>query len=596
MKSNNYEYEIEKLRAEKERNDAKLRYCKNQLKALSQEEQNLERKARNHRIFTRGAMLEGFLQNPLLLTDEQVYSIEGQTVTIDGGTVKVAYTDYAGIRANNVYIKGGASVTVSGSPQNAMGAVVAYTLLSVDAGTQSITLPSGGSVGSYVLTVGQESMPYQTILNGATPAASVTISKKSDSGYIGGSTTSSTTSTVVVDGKTTDAGKVTTTTNADGTKNNTVAVDPAKLEAQVAAADTGSSVVVTVPASTGSANTQIVLKDVENLDARNMSLEIRTGGTTYTVAPNAIDTAKVAAELGASDTSKVPLTVTVTPVKQSDVTVARGTQVADPVKFEVTATYDGKTVAVSSFSHYVERTIAIPAGVDPNKITTGIRVEDSEQVPTFVSKNANGVCTATINSLTNSTYVIVYNEKSFADTAGKWYEKAVTEMASRTIINGKTATTFDGESNVTRAEFAAILTRALGLPSGGSSSFSDVSSSAWCYGSVGAAVKYGIIKGYKDGSFRPNANISREEAMVMLQRAAEVADYAGTSGSLDGFSDASQVGAWAKSAVEFSVGSGLIQGNGGRLNSRSSITRAEAAVVVLRLLQKAKLIDVRTNV
>ena len=67
--------EIEKLRTEKESNEAKLRYCKNQLKALSQEEQNLERKARNHRIFTRGAMLESFLQNPLLLTDEQVYSI-----------------------------------------------------------------------------------------------------------------------------------------------------------------------------------------------------------------------------------------------------------------------------------------------------------------------------------------------------------------------------------------------------------------------------------------------------------------------------------------------------------------------------------------
>ena len=67
--------EIDKLRTERERNEVKLRYCKNQLKALSQEEQNLERKARNHRIFTRGAMLESFLQNPLLLTDEQVYII-----------------------------------------------------------------------------------------------------------------------------------------------------------------------------------------------------------------------------------------------------------------------------------------------------------------------------------------------------------------------------------------------------------------------------------------------------------------------------------------------------------------------------------------
>jgi hypothetical protein len=56
--------EIEKLRTEKERNEAKLRYCKNQLKALSQEEQNLERKARNHRIFTRGAMLERLPSKP----------------------------------------------------------------------------------------------------------------------------------------------------------------------------------------------------------------------------------------------------------------------------------------------------------------------------------------------------------------------------------------------------------------------------------------------------------------------------------------------------------------------------------------------------
>jgi len=66
---------IEKLNAEREQNEAKLRYHKNQLKALRHEESELNRKARNHRIFTRGGMLESFLLRPLLLTDEQVHTI-----------------------------------------------------------------------------------------------------------------------------------------------------------------------------------------------------------------------------------------------------------------------------------------------------------------------------------------------------------------------------------------------------------------------------------------------------------------------------------------------------------------------------------------
>jgi hypothetical protein len=85
---------------------------------------------------------------------------------------------------------------------------------------------------------------------------------------------------------------------------------------------------------------------------------------------------------------------------------------------------------------------------------------------------------------------------------------------------------FDGDGFITRAEYAAILVRALGIPEGGASSFSDVGSSDWYCGAVSAAVQYGIIKGYADGTFRPNANITREEAMAMLQRAAKVAEYA----------------------------------------------------------------------
>ena len=400
--------------------------------------------------------------------------------------------------------------------------------------------------------------------------------------------------TVTVDGKTTDAGKVTTATGTDGTKTTTVAVDSAVLEKQVTAADKGGSVAVTVPAATGTASAQLVVKDVENLNARDMSLEIKTGSVTYTVAPNAIDTAQVAAELGAADTAKVPLTVTVTPVKQSDVTVEKGTQVAPPVKFEVTASYNGKTVEVSHFDSYVSRTVELAEITDRNKITTGIRVEDGEQIPTEVIER-NGRLYAKLNSLTNSTYTIIYNEAAFPDTAGKWYNDAVTEMASRTIVNGRTAAAFDGDGSVTRAEYAAILVRALGIPESGTSSFTDVAGSDWYYGAVSAAAKYGVILGYGDGTFKPLANISRQEAMTMLQRAAGVAKYAGTSGALTAFTDADQVAAWARDAAAFNIGSGLIVGSDSEIRPTDSITRAEAATVVLRLLQKAGLVDIRTR-
>ena len=65
----------EKLKEEKRRNEAKLRQLKHKQKALEAEEKGLRRKERNHRIFTRGGMLEAFLQEPLLLTDDQVYAL-----------------------------------------------------------------------------------------------------------------------------------------------------------------------------------------------------------------------------------------------------------------------------------------------------------------------------------------------------------------------------------------------------------------------------------------------------------------------------------------------------------------------------------------
>jgi hypothetical protein len=200
---------------------------------------------------------------------------------------------------------------------------------------------------------------------------------------------------------------------------------------------------------------------------------------------------------------------------------------------------------------------------------------------------------------TNSTYALIENNIIFTDAAGKWYETTVNEMGSRKIINGRQKGIFNGNANITRAEFATILATSLGLPAEGTSKFSDVSASSWYSDDIATASRYGLVMGNEYNQFNqfnPNDNITREEAMVMLKRAAKLADYAGTTASLDSFIDADSVSAWAQDAAKWNIGSGLIIGSNGQIHPNNHISRAESATIILRLLQKSELIDVRLDI
>jgi uncharacterized repeat protein (TIGR02543 family) len=393
---------------------------------------------------------------------------------------------------------------------------------------------------------------------------------------------------VVVDGKTETIGKSETTSTE--TK---VTVDSGKLTEKVGSAEAGASVVVPVADGKTTATAQLVVKNVEDMAKKEMTLTVQTGGVSYELPTAAIDTGAVLGELGATDPAKVPVNVTIT---KTDAAIPGAAVIGTPTSFTVTASYGGKTVEVTSFEQYVARVIEVTAE-QAKKITTAIVKEPDgtlRHVPTFVTQK-DGRYYAQINSLTNSTYALIENEVRFADAEGQWYEAVVNEMASRKILNGRTADCFDGTSAVTRAQFASIIVRALGLPSDGTADFTDVRTSDWFCGAVGTASAYGLVNGYADGSFQPNATITRQEAMAIMQRAAKTANYAGASGALTAFSDADKVSRWAQSAAEFNVGSGLILGSNGALRPNDKISRAETATVILRLLQKAALVDVRAN-
>jgi hypothetical protein len=140
---------------------------------------------------------------------------------------------------------------------------------------------------------------------------------------------------------------------------------------------------------------------------------------------------------------------------------------------------------------------------------------------------------------------------SFTDTAGKWYEAAVSELTSRKIISGIGNGLFAGERSITRAEFVAIIINALGLPANRTGTvFADVPGAAWFAGAVGMAHEHGIIAGIGNGLFAPHRPISRKEAMVIVKRMAQIAGFDGDMGCISAFSDSGDVNDWALEAVQ----------------------------------------------
>jgi len=257
-------------------------------------------------------------------------------------------------------------------------------------------------------------------------------------------------------------------------------------------------------------------------------------------------------------------------------------------------------VPVSRFNRYVQRTIAIPDGVDPSRITTAVVLNTDgtfSHVPTSIVV-VNGKYYAQINSLTNSTYSVIWNHREFTDAENHWAKEAVNDMGARLVISGVGNNLFEPDRDITRAEFAAIVVRALGLKPGlGTNPFNDVANNAWYCSSIMTAAEYGIVNGYGNGQFGPLDKITREQAMTMLANAMKItglqakvspAEYAALFDSLG----ISQPPAdWARNSVAACIKTGVVVKSDGDIRIiKGNITRGEVATAVRRLLQKSRLI------
>ncbi len=146
--------------------------------------------------------------------------------------------------------------------------------------------------------------------------------------------------------------------------------------------------------------------------------------------------------------------------------------------------------------------------------------------------------------------------------------------------------TFRPNAAVTRAQFVAMLVKADGLTpvASGQTPFSDVPPSQWYAPYVAAAYQAGLVAGLPNGTFDPNGELTRAQMAVLLAKAAGGSATA----SLSRFSDAAAIPTWAKTAVETVVADGLMVGfPGGTFGPDPTATRADSAAVLAAYLKYA---------
>lgn len=172
---------------------------------------------------------------------------------------------------------------------------------------------------------------------------------------------------------------------------------------------------------------------------------------------------------------------------------------------------------------------------------------------------------------------------TFRDTASHWGSSTIAAAVKLRIIDGYADGSFRPNASVTRAEFTAMIARAFGLASSPASAVFQDTRSNWAAGYIGALADKGIVTGYADGSFKPDATISRAEMVTIIARVVNLSVL--STSAQTGFTDVNG-GYWAAEAIQQASSARLIEGvSASAFAPKSKATRAEAVTLIIRALK-----------
>ncbi|WP_233566816.1 Ig-like domain-containing protein [Cohnella endophytica] len=260
--------------------------------------------------------------------------------------------------------------------------------------------------------------------------------------------------------------------------------------------------------------------------------------------------------------------------------------VGEVYEFSLTiTTADGKTEKLTQFTQLITIRLKVDPSVNP-KLTGIFYISDDGKLEYIGGEYSNGEMVAQINHF--SKYALLEVKKNFVDLPAKyWAYNVVQELAMKQLVNGTSATAFEPERAITRAEFTAMLVKALGLTKSGTSKFTDVAAGKWYAEAISIAYNAGIVKGKSETTFEPNGKITREEMVTMMMQAYKLLDGKTPTGASVTFTDEAQISSWAVAYVKEAAALKLINGrSAGMFVPKGVSTRAEAAQVIYSLLQR----------
>ncbi len=176
---------------------------------------------------------------------------------------------------------------------------------------------------------------------------------------------------------------------------------------------------------------------------------------------------------------------------------------------------------------------------------------------------------------------------SFTDIEGHWAQDNIKSSVARGLFDGIGNGRFDPNGEMTRAMFVTVLWRLAGMPSGGTSTFSDVNKNAYYVDALAWASNNGIVSGYGNGLFGVNDKITREQMCSIFVRYLKYIGYDTSKMSTAlSFADEDTISSWAAQSVKLCRSLGIINGNGANLFApKANATRAESSTMFLNFIK-----------
>ncbi len=197
--------------------------------------------------------------------------------------------------------------------------------------------------------------------------------------------------------------------------------------------------------------------------------------------------------------------------------------------------------------------------------------------------------TPTYSSPTSSMPAPTVIPDAFPDLSSvNWAKDSIRKLKVRGVISGDENGNFNPNSNVTRAEFVKMLVSAMNMQGLGTGlSFEDVNADAWYYDYIIAGAENGLVSGMTEASFGPNLPITRQDASVIIHRAATIKNVNLDAIETNNIADESEIASYAKDAVKALYASNLLNGVGeGKFAPKNNMTRAQAAVIMCSFLER----------